>query len=214
MIIYKATNKINGMSYIGQSNRPLKIRINEHMRDVKKKRYISFFHRALTKYGLENFDWSVIKKCKSKNELDEHEKYYISFLNTIKPHGYNLTPGGIGGTSYRKGKTFIDLFGEKKAKILKKKLSDSKMGKPGKKHNEISKIKIGKASRKWHKENPNNNSLVGKNHPMWRKKGTFLGKNHSEDTKKKISEIRKEWFRQNPGIYDGSKNPNWRQDNA
>jgi len=214
MIIYKATNKINKMSYIGQSNRALKNRINEHIQDMKKMRYNSFFHRALAKYNHKNFEWSIIKRCKSKDELGYYEKYYISLLNTIKPYGYNLIPGGIGGTSYRKVKTFVDLFGEEKAREFKKRISDGKKGKLGIKHSKMTKNKIGKASRKWHKENPNNNLLIGKNHPLWGKDGGFSGKHHSKNVKKKISKKRKLWFKQNPGIYDGLKNPNWRQDNA
>ena len=262
MIIYKATNKINKMSYIGQTVKNLNRRIQQHANDAK--RCNQFFYRALRKYGMNNFNWSIIKKCENIQELNIWEKYYILFFNTKKPYGYNLTDGGQNGAPFkghkhseetkniikkrlreiystpeirekisnalkgrkhsisrnkkngdvRRGKTFIELYGEERAKIFKKKLSDFRKGKPGKKHNEMTKNKIRVASRKWHKEHPNNNGLIGKNHPLQGKGGTFLGKYHSEEAKKKIREKRKQWFRQNPGVYDGPKNPNWRQDNV
>lgn len=262
MIIYKATNKINKMSYIGQTVKNLNRRIQQHANDAK--RYDYFFCKALRKYGLNNFDWVVIKECKNREELNIWEKYYILFFNTKKPYGYNLTDGGWNGApfkghkhsdeaknrikkrireiystrevrekilnalkgrkhsasqnkkngDFRRGKTFMELYGEEKAREFRKKISDAKKGKPTKRHSEITKNKIGEASRKWHKENPNNNGLIGKNHPLWKKGGTFLGKHHSEDAKNRMSEKRKEWFRQHSGVYDGSKNPNWRQYNA
>jgi hypothetical protein len=95
MIIYKATNKVNGKSYIGQTIRNL---------DKRKKSHISVaynnpqfaFHHAIIKYGEENFKWEVLCKCKDIDKLNKKEKYYIKEYKTFGKIGYNMTTGGEG----------------------------------------------------------------------------------------------------------------------
>ncbi len=58
MIIYKATNKINNKSYIGQTQHSLESRNSQHYRDYKDSN--TSFHKALRKYGKENFEWKII----------------------------------------------------------------------------------------------------------------------------------------------------------
>ena len=86
--IYKITNKINKKSYIGQSNNPQR-RFQDHIngRDTNA---ISLIHRAIVKYGVENFSFEIIDWFEDYNEK---EKYYINFYNTINPYGYNLLSG-------------------------------------------------------------------------------------------------------------------------
>lgn len=95
MIIYKTTNKINNKSYIGQTIKSLNERISTHLYYVNDgSNYL--FHKAIRKYGKENFIWEIICECNSKKELNEKEKFYIKFYNTKTPKGYNLTDGGEG----------------------------------------------------------------------------------------------------------------------
>ena len=96
MIIYKATNKINGKVYIGQTINSLEHRKSGHERDACcKKKSTVYFHNALLKYGFENFNWEVIKECASQKELDYYEDYYIKeYESTNKEKGYNLKSGG------------------------------------------------------------------------------------------------------------------------
>lgn len=96
MIIYKAENLINGKLYIGQTTSSLNKRASEHFKKSLNKNSKSVFHTAIRKYGKENFKFSIIRFCFSKEELNEKEKYYIKKYNTISPNGYNLTPGGDG----------------------------------------------------------------------------------------------------------------------
>ena len=63
--IYKVTNKINGKVYIGQS-----VDIGRRWRQHMTAEDDIYFHKAIQKYGVENFEWEVIEKCK-KSELDE-----------------------------------------------------------------------------------------------------------------------------------------------
>ncbi|HSH52732.1 MAG TPA: GIY-YIG nuclease family protein [Bacteroidales bacterium] len=93
MIIYKATNEINGMSYIGQTVNTLKIRKGQHIRSTK-----TPFHKALLEYGEDNFKWAVLCECESIEEMNEKEVYYINHFNTLYPKGYNMIEGDSGIT--------------------------------------------------------------------------------------------------------------------
>ena len=57
--IYKYTNKINGKSYIGLSN-DIQRRQWEHQ-TLANQQDTSHFHRALYKYGMENFVFEVLE---------------------------------------------------------------------------------------------------------------------------------------------------------
>jgi group I intron endonuclease len=98
MIIYKVTNKINNKIYIGKTIRSLVIRRKEHEKSNNKMRMI--FHKALKKYGIENFDLEIIDTAIAHQELCERERYWIKKLNSRDTNiGYNITEGGeIGDT--------------------------------------------------------------------------------------------------------------------
>lgn len=57
-------------------------------------------YRAFKKYGLQNFEFKIIEECK-KEKLNEREIYWIAYFNSFH-NGYNLTPGGDGGSHYVK----------------------------------------------------------------------------------------------------------------
>ena len=50
--IYKYTNLINNKIYIGQTIQPLEERHKKHISQLNDNTY---FHRAIKKYGIENF---------------------------------------------------------------------------------------------------------------------------------------------------------------
>lgn len=86
--IYKIENMINHHIYIGQSNNPER-RWKEHC--TNNNNYISLINSAIQKYGKENFSFEIIGWFEDYNEK---EKFYINFYNTIRPNGYNISPGG------------------------------------------------------------------------------------------------------------------------
>lgn len=100
MIIYKATCIINNKNYIGQTTKTLSERKKEHENSINAKNCKNRpFPRAIKKYGKENFLWEVICECNSLDELDEKEKYYIKFYNSLVDNGlgYNCDLGGNRG---------------------------------------------------------------------------------------------------------------------
>ena len=99
--IYIIRNLINNKVYIGQSN-DIKRRWQEHIRSGQPDKYAKKsirdnnapIHRAMFKYGIDNFDFDILEKC-SKDQLNEKEKYWINiFKSNKKELGYNLTEGG------------------------------------------------------------------------------------------------------------------------
>ena len=89
--IYKVTNKINGKVYIGQS-----VDIGKRWRQHMTAKDDIYFHKAIQKYGIENFEWEVIEQCKKK-DLDEREIYWIEYYDSYNK-GYNCTKGGEGNS--------------------------------------------------------------------------------------------------------------------
>lgn len=93
MIIYKVSNKINGMLYVGQTTQTLVNRWQDHIRGDKQAN--SYLHKAIQKYSKENFTIEEIDSAKTPEGLNALEEYYIKTLNTLAPNGYNLLPGGL-----------------------------------------------------------------------------------------------------------------------
>ncbi len=104
-IIYRATNKVNGKSYAGLTkqsiNKPicdcwglLERRKGSHAQDSKKKNH--HFAKALRKYGVDGFNWSVVEEIFTDlKELNVREKYWIAYLRLReKSFGYNMMEGG------------------------------------------------------------------------------------------------------------------------
>lgn len=96
--IYKYTNKLNGMVYIGKSKR-IRQRIWQHMRCYEKED--SLIHRDIKKYGIENFDVDIIDETDNEKDSVFLERFYIEKYNSIYPNGYNQNRGGVGGHNAR-----------------------------------------------------------------------------------------------------------------
>ena len=80
----------SGKVYVAQTVKSLNKRLHLHR---CKKNHSWYVARAIRKYG-----WDAVKKTVLEtvegHELDEAEKKWIAKLNCVRPHGYNLTPGG------------------------------------------------------------------------------------------------------------------------
>ena len=81
-IIYKATNNINGKVYVGQTIFSLDNRRKEHIRLSKANFPRYLFHRALKKYGEENFSWDILEEC-DKCLLNNLEEFYIALFHLL-----------------------------------------------------------------------------------------------------------------------------------
>ena len=99
--IYKYTNLINGKIYIGQTKQTLEQRDYKHQIQLNDNTY---FHRAMKKYGRDNFSLELIEDHIPFNQLNEKEKFYIDFFESFYTtgKGYNLTQGGQWGSGTQK----------------------------------------------------------------------------------------------------------------
>lgn len=100
MLIYKVTNKINQKSYVGKTELSLSKRKSNHLSDTKRGCEFAF-HRALRKYGEENFVWEIVEdSIEDRILLDDKEKFYIALYESFGPKGYNMSEGGEGQTGW------------------------------------------------------------------------------------------------------------------
>ena len=103
--IYKITNQVNSKVYIGQSKNIEKRWQRHSLESFKEKseNYNYPLYQAIRKYSLENFTFEIIEECLPE-ELNKKEIDYISFYESYPPEkgkGYNQTPGGDCGKSFR-----------------------------------------------------------------------------------------------------------------
>lgn len=97
--IYKITNQVNNKSYIGFTNKKPHERLQKHYKTAFKDNSQYLIHRALRKYGKENFLFEVIYQSHDGNyTLKEMEEKFIRKYNThcVYGYGYNMTYGGNG----------------------------------------------------------------------------------------------------------------------
>jgi group I intron endonuclease len=73
-------------------------RWKEHIYDafrISTKNYKKYaIQNAIFKYGIDAFTWEIIEEVKTIEESNDAEEFYIAYLNTLSPNGYNLTTGG------------------------------------------------------------------------------------------------------------------------
>ena len=179
--IYKITNLITKMIYIGQTKKKPEERWRGHKSTIKSgKGCCPILKNAVHKYGIENFKFEVLIICFDE-DLNNYEKEYIKKYNSITPNGYNANEGGEVGGMF-KGKH----HSEETKKILSEKSRSRYMTEDSRKeHGQTVKNAL-QTSEKWKRAIAEGRvGLAGK------KK---IGTKTSEETKKKISESVKEYF--------------------
>ncbi len=93
--IYKIKNKFNDKLYIGYTS-DYKARWKTHKNKYKSENKV--LYSAFIKYGIDNFEFSIIYSSNNKSYTKNvMEKYFIKKYNTKSPNGYNMTNGGDGG---------------------------------------------------------------------------------------------------------------------
>lgn len=96
MIVYKATNKINGKVYIGKTIRKLSHAKARHFNRAKLG-FETYFYNAIRKHGFDCFEWEVIYNGTSDIDICNKEVELIKEYKSRHPLiGYNMTDGGEG----------------------------------------------------------------------------------------------------------------------
>lgn len=98
--IYIINNGINNKNYIGQTTTNIHIRWSQHVSAAKNKVMRNEIYSDMNKYGIENFNISILEEVcsETKDDLIDKLNYLeiknIKELNTLEPNGYNVTVGG------------------------------------------------------------------------------------------------------------------------
>lgn len=100
--IYKITCKTTHKIYIGKSESTVLDRWKGHCRAAFLPSHGDYdfpFHRAIRKYGIEDFIIETIDESNNSEELKQKEIYWIEFYDSYNK-GYNSTRGGDGNLKY------------------------------------------------------------------------------------------------------------------
>lgn len=95
VLVYTARCNQNGKLYVGITSRPFWERVRKHLTRARKGSGLAF-HKALRKYGPQNFVWEIQGHGLSWEEACQNERALIAELGTSGPKGYNVTAGGDG----------------------------------------------------------------------------------------------------------------------
>lgn len=90
--VYKITNTLNGMFYIGK-----------HATEDLNDSYMgsgTFLRRAQNKYGIENFKKEILFIFDNEEEMNNKEAELVTEEFLKRPDVYNLNVGGFGGWKY------------------------------------------------------------------------------------------------------------------
>lgn len=100
--LYHIENQINGKIYVGKSMEREDSRWQEHLADARSGRTKMPIHRAIKKYGSDNFSYNITSMYDTQEEALLAEVDLIAYLKSQDVELYNLTAGGE-GVSFRRG---------------------------------------------------------------------------------------------------------------
>lgn len=93
--VYIIQNKISLKLYVGETKN-YKTRFQNHKIGHKKKNHF-YIHKAIKKYGADNFVFKVIAEFETLREAYDNEIELIAYYKSDQSkYGYNLTKGGEG----------------------------------------------------------------------------------------------------------------------
>lgn len=174
--VYLITNLVNNKRYVGITHNSIEHRFHEHVQKSRTKRGVWILHRAIRKYGVDNFKIELLEDNISKQDIADKENYYINLYDTLNT-GYNMTEGGAGISGYK----FTKEQGLARAKKIITPERNAKISKAlkGKCLSKEHKKKLSESMKDYHKTH--DNSFKGKQHTQITK--DIIG---SKNTKHKV----------------------------
>jgi group I intron endonuclease len=173
--------------YVGMTTyKDVKKRWNQHVQTASINKGCPALRDAFHKYGIENFEFSVILICFDEDRF-KYEIEYIKKYNSVVPNGYNLTDGGQGGGGFKGKKHTAEVKNRIKTTLKQKYIDNPELKKVLSERNTIlmkqpdtiNKIKQGIYNSKLNKTR------------------CATKKIHSDETKNKISESLKTYYSKN-----------------
>lgn len=102
-VVYRATNTINGSFYIGITSGYFSRRKAKHKSLALQKSSPTYFHRAIRKYGWDNFSFEILSEWA---DFDDAKKEEVRLISDIRPQ-YNMTAGGDGTRGHKHTPEFV-----------------------------------------------------------------------------------------------------------
>lgn len=180
-LIYQITNKLNGMIYIGK-HKTSNIDDGYMGSGVR-------ITRAIKKYGVENFEKTILFECASEEEMNTKEAEIVNAEFISRDDVYNINLGGsgswyfsnqnpnnYGNSQYMKNKTPEEIASIRRKCALAAKAHYENLSEFEKEQYIINSRLI---NQRWLAEHPD--YFKGERNPMY-------GKTHSEKTRKRLSE--------------------------
>lgn len=198
--IYKITSP-SGRIYIGQSkNIEKRLSYYSGLQCVEQRK----IYASLVKYVWEKHTFEILEIC-SYSDIDEREKYWISYYNSSSDANLNILHGGKGSAGRVWNRELRDKLrdanigrkqspetiqkrilantGKKRTEETKKKMSEASKGKK-RSQESINKMIASKKGVKQSEE------LIEKTRQRMLTNNPFKGKKHSEETKAKMREAK------------------------
>lgn len=189
-LIYQVRNKLNGMIYVGK-----------HMTDNKDDDYMGSglrIRRAIEKYGIENFEKTILFECASVDEMNAKEAEIVNEDFIARDDVYNIKLGGDGGWEFVNAKYTRHQHALNSGKATQKTYAGIRARRQqncltveDKQHIQC---RSDAAKAAWKKYSEDEKSVLGKKISDSLKKfyethdGTMTGKHHSEISKQLMSE--------------------------
>jgi hypothetical protein len=219
--IYKTTNIVNGKIYVGQhrTNTIEDGYIGCGIKRMSQSNGKTYFHKAVHKYGYENFKREILEFCDNFEQLCEKEIFWINHLNAVKV-GYNVLFEDK--FSYKNKGEFNAFYGQKHSDETKQFLSDKAKNRLKgtcphcnktmdivnlKKYHfdkcfilnpKPAKIKLGFTEESRRRISQANKNKIVSQETREKQRIGRLGKRASEESRLKLSKSKKEFYKNNP----------------
>lgn len=159
-LIYQVRNKLNGMIYIGQ-----------HQTENVDDGYMGSglrIRRAIEKYGLENFEKTILFECKSEAEMNAKEAEIVNKDFIARDDVYNIELGGNGGWTHlsitSKSNASKQRWKNMNEKQRQHAVEAAHKASKGRRHSIDERNKISKALKCLFAKDPSKNGMFGKTH--------------------------------------------------
>lgn len=96
--IYKITNSVNNMVYVGQTHLNLQKRIRKHFDNAYGDKLANNFHTAIREIGSENFSINEIEIVNDKEIANDREYFWINYYYDLGiSYNMKISKGKSGG---------------------------------------------------------------------------------------------------------------------
>lgn len=94
MVVYMLLNSVNDMVYVGQTTKPLNVRLTEH-RGAAKRGNAGLLYVDVRECGWDVFEVVVLERCDTIEQLNAYERLWIKETSACDHGvGYNQRDGG------------------------------------------------------------------------------------------------------------------------